>query len=283
MPNLTIHWIRRGGPHQLKCFAKDRSGNRSNIESRDYTIEMTTSLPDISADIAPGELTEAVAVTLTAQYDATVYYTVDGSTPDTGGDFFTSTKSLEISQNGNHSIRCLCVSDAGQVYRTFDYTLDDHRYPQTGISPSLGGIYVGKVQIQLTPNEAVEWSKYTLNGAIPNDDTGLLYTGPFALDHTARLKWRSKDMQGNIEPVHTAAFTVMQELDEIVFDNDRQKDGYVKVVTGSEPCVGTLDNLVVGTTADGGTNRAILHFDTASIPDNIICTCVNRTVNTACC
>jgi hypothetical protein len=57
----------------------------------------------------------------------------------------------------------------------------------------------------------------------------------------------------------------------LVFDNEDGNDGYVKAGSGgSAPAVGTLESiygLAIGRGADGKFNRALLSFDTSSIPD----------------
>ena len=250
-------------------MAKDRSANKTDVVTKAYTISLPTPRPDVTADLESGEYSEAITVTLSPRYGATVYFTEDGSTPDTNSNSFTSAKQFIIQGNGNHAIRCLCLSDGLRVYRDFNYTIDDLNYPETGVAPSRGGIYVNAVEITFTPSEQVEWTKYTTDGSVPDETNGLLYTEPFTLSETTTLKWRSQDQQGNMEPVNQAVFTITKESQEAVFDNDKHKDGYIRTnADGSGRSIGTFSHLALGVSSDGRINRAILHFDTALIPDN---------------
>jgi hypothetical protein len=133
----------------------------------------------------------------------------------------------------------------------------------------MGGTYVGSVKVELKPSERSTWIKYTTDGSDPSDENGNEYSGAITLEKTTILKFRAKDMQGNLEPVKTVTFKIAQPFKEAVFDNHAEKDGYVKAnADGSKAFVGTFHNLAIGTDADNKDNRAILHFDTATIPDN---------------
>jgi pimeloyl-ACP methyl ester carboxylesterase len=69
--------------------------------------------------------------------------------------------------------------------------------------------------------------------------------------------------------VASAVFTITKEFEKTVFVNDKDKDGYIKGnPDGSGRSVGAFSNLAIGVSPDGKINRAILHFDTSSLPDN---------------
>lgn len=89
------------------------------------------------------------------------------------------------------------------------------------------------------------------------------------IDKTTTLKFRSKDIAGNIEPVKAAAFTIERPVTQLVFDNDPDRDGYVKAdASGRGVQVGTFSSLAVGLGRDDRDCRAVLHFDTSALPDN---------------
>jgi len=55
----------------------------------------------------------------------------------------------------------------------------------------------------------------------------------------------------------------------VSFNGIASDDGYVKAnADGSSPAVGTYSTLAIGRGSDGKYNRAILSFDTSSLPDN---------------
>ncbi len=266
-----------GGVKTLKYLAQDSSGNSTDVETKTYELNIQARQPVIkvrNGEPQPGEYSQALTTTIEAMDDrderVTVYYTRDGSIPDENSPSFQDSKEFEISGNGNHAITCYGKDSRGnETYQTFYYAIDDLNYPETGVAPSRGGIYVNAVEITFTPSEQVEWTKYTTDGSVPDETNGLLYTEPFTLSETTTLKWRSQDRQGNIEPVNQAVFTITKESQEAVFDNDKHKDGYIRAnADGSGRSIGTFSHLALGVSSDGKINRAILHFDTALIPDN---------------
>jgi len=265
------------GTKVLKFFAQNSSGKKSDVETRTYEMDVTDVRLVIKArdgDPQPGEYSGALTVAIEAvdarDAHVTVHYTLDGSVPDEDSPSFQDRNEFEISGNGNHVIACYAKDSGGnETHETFPYSIDDQKYPETGIAPSRGGTYADGIEITLTPSEHIEWTKYTSDGSIPDHDNGIPYTEPFTLVETASLKWRSKDVQGNIEPVNMTVFTITKELQEAVFGNDANKDGYIKAnADGSRRSIGTLGSLPLGVGWDGKVNRPILHFDTASIPDN---------------
>jgi hypothetical protein len=75
----------------LKFFAVDTAGNQESVNTEIYDMVV----PDLSAPITtvspPGNTyTSAQSVTLTVNEDATIYYTTDGSTPDTNSTVYTN-------------------------------------------------------------------------------------------------------------------------------------------------------------------------------------------------
>jgi pimeloyl-ACP methyl ester carboxylesterase len=265
------------GTKTLKYFAQNSSSKQSDVETKTYEMNITDARAVIKVkdgDPQPGEYSAALTVTIEAvdrnDEHVTVHYTLDGSMPDENSPSFEGSKEFGLSGNGNHAIACYAIDSGGNETREiFHYSLDDQKYPETGIAPSRGGTYAGGVEITLTPSEQVEWTKYTVDDSVPGDDTGIPYTEPFTLTETTALKWRSKDAQGNIEPVNTAVFAITKELQAAVFGSDISKDGYIGAnADGSRRLVGTLGSLPLGVRWDGKLDRAILHFDTASIPDN---------------
>jgi hypothetical protein len=178
-------------------------------------------------------------------------------------------QTFPVSGNGHHAILIYAKDSAGnEMRKAFAFSIDDQKYPETSIWPSRGGIYASSVEVKLSPSEVCEWTKMTTDGSDPTEDHGIVYTGPISIRKTTRLKFRSKGQGGNLEPVRTAHFTITQRRDG-VFESDQHIDGYIKAnPDGTGACVGAFGNLGIGSGSDGKDNRAILHFDTASIPDN---------------
>jgi pimeloyl-ACP methyl ester carboxylesterase len=233
----------------------------------------------IAADKPDGEYPESFDVVISAAHEAgekvTVYYTTDGSDPSDANNpnrqSFIDSNRFRIEGNGPHTMLCYVKDSAGaETFRCFGWTIDDQEYPETSLSPSMGGVYIGGVDIALTSSEKCEWTKYTTDNSDPSDTNGEMYTGPIPIGKTTTLKFRSKDVAGNLEPVKSATFTIIPQQHQLVFDNSDEKDGYVKAnADGGDAFVGSFSKLAIGMGRDGKENRAILHFDTSTLPDNV--------------
>jgi pimeloyl-ACP methyl ester carboxylesterase len=272
----------RAGAKTLRYRAKNASGKWSDVVTKTYTMNIKDAQPEISADKPSGEYSKGFDVIISASdiidNTVTVYYTEDGSDPsdekNPKRDSFINSKTFTIKGNGNHSILCYAKDSASnEKLQSFAWCIDDQEYPETSISPSMGGTYGGSIDVEFSPSESFVWTKYTTDDSDPSDVNGNEYTGAVNIRKTTILKFRSKDTQGNLEPVKTAIFTITQESQKAVFNNNAEKDGYVKAnADGSGAFVGTFSNLAVGSSWDNKDNRAILHFDTASLPDNAVIT-----------
>jgi pimeloyl-ACP methyl ester carboxylesterase len=268
--------FKTSGTKTLKYFAEDRSGNPTPVVTKTYTLDISDEKPSITADKSSGNFSQVFTVTITANDDVdehvSVHYTTDGSKPDENRSSFQDSKEFEISANGEHAIACYAKDSKGnEAYETFVYTIDDQKYPDTGISPSKGGNYIGSVTVTLEPDEPCEWTKYTTDGSDPSDTNGKTGEPPlsFTVTETTTLKYRSKDKQDHLEPVQTATFTISGDRQKAMFNNDGAKDGYVKAYTdGTGRFIGSYSNLAIGSGSDGKENVAILHFDTSGLPDN---------------
>ena len=228
-----------------------------------------------SFNVFTGQYMQSLTTTIEA-HDAkkepvTVFYTTDGSLPNERSSSFKGSRTFKIAGRGQHAVSCGAKDGNRNLhYEVFHYTIDDQDYPETGIAPSRGGIFAGFVRVELTPSEEVAWTKYTTDGSLPDEDNGLLYNEPIRLTANTLLKWRSLDPQGNLEPVKSAFFEVTQEESlTAVFDNHRKKAGSIKSsLDGRWKTISASDRLVIGSDRQGRISRAILHFDTAALPDN---------------
>lgn len=266
------------GTRTVTYRARDAAGNWSDIEQRTYRMRVTGAHPYLESDKTGGDYPGAFKATISA-FDAvdehlTVYYTLDGSDPADAANpnrqSFVDKQVLAIGGNGNHAVLCYAKNSAGKETRQpFAWRIDDQSYPETSLAPSMGGTYSERIEITLSPSEACEWTRFTIDGSTPSETNGSDYTGPITLDRSAVLKFRSKDRNGNLEPVRSATFTITRQMQQMVFDNQAGRDGYVKASrNGSDALVGTRSPLVIGSGRDGKDCRAILSFDTSSLPDN---------------
>lgn len=266
------------GTRTLTCRACDAAGNWSDTVTRTFTMEFDDQPTRIACDKPSGVYAGAVDPVISAPAQAgakpLVYYTDDGSDPSNPNNpnrhSFDDKKRFSIRGNGAHAILCYTKDGAGkEAFQAFGWEIDDDDYPETRLSPSAGGHFVGQVRIALTVSEPSEWTRYTLDGSEPSETNGTNYTGPFVLDRTARLRFRSRSLAGKLEPVRSAVFTVTPQLERLVFDSEARHTGYLVVQEDDlMVMVGTGNMLRIGAVTNNGNSRAILHFDTSSLPDN---------------
>jgi hypothetical protein len=266
------------GTTTLTCRACDAAGNWSDTATRTFTMAFDDQQARIGCDKPSGVYAGAVDPVISAPEKAgaktLVYYTDDGSDPsdpkNPNRKSFDDKKQFSIRGNGAHAILCYTKDDAGkESIQAFGWQIDDDDYPETRLSPSAGGNFVGQVRIELNVSEPCEWTRYTLDGSEPSETNGETYTAPIVLDRTARLRFRSRSLAGKLEPVRSAVFTVTPQLERLVFDSEARHTGYLVAQHGDHTVmVGTGNMLRIGAVAGNGDSRAILHFDTASLPDD---------------
>ncbi|MBU0994983.1 MAG: alpha/beta fold hydrolase [Proteobacteria bacterium] len=259
------------GQKTLKYFATDRSGNSTEVETRIFGMEIENVQPFITTDVDSTYHNSSVTVTLTAfdniDPDVTVYYTEDGSIPNTYSPFFINSKEFFLSENRNHAISCYAKDSSDNENRTiFHYVIQDTVAPETRIFPS-GGAFVEDIQVSMTTNEPVEWIKYTTDGSTPDESNGTFYQQAFALSDTTTVKFRSKDTQGNMEDIKSVDFVRQTGPRKMTFENMADIDGYIKATPEDDyRSVVSEVHLAVGAGWDGRISRAIVSFDTANIP-----------------
>lgn len=274
--------MKTAGIKILKYFSMDRSGNTTSIETRSYGMEMRDAQPVIVADKEQKKYSQPFTIRISASDDiddsVTVHYSLDGSVPDENSPYFVDSKEFELNENGNHAISCMAMDSAGnKTLRTFPYVLQTA--PVTHIFPN-GGVFSRTVEVSLSAMAPVEWIKYTTDDTDPGESHGMVYEQAFTLTETTTVKFRSMDAQGNLEDVKSAAFIRQEEPAQAVFENMAAVDGFIAAtVDGSYRTVSDDINLAVGAGWDGRISRAIVSFDTSSLPQGATITRTYLQVN----
>lgn len=259
------------GRKTLKYMARDRSGNTTAVDTRAFDMEIRGAQPLISADLPPGTYDRAITVVVSGADDVdaavTIHYTEDGSVPDENSPSFVHSKPFSISSNGNHAISCFAKdSDGNEERAIFYYVIRDNEPPVTTIFPN-GGLFTHSVEVSLNTEEPVEWIKYTTDGSDPRESNGEVYSQAFLLTDTATVKYRSMDRQGNLEDIKSALFNRQSAPQQAIFQNIAEVDGYIKAnADGTARSVVDHVNLAIGAGWDGRISRAIVSFDTSSLP-----------------
>ena len=163
-------------------------------------------------------------------------------------------------------------------------------------APANGAAVTGSVAIAANASDdiGVDRVEFLLDGALLGSDT----TAPYAYSWNSStasngphaLQARAVDLAGNTGSSALVNVTVSGGTGggggttpvTVSFANEDANDGYVKAASGgSSPAVGTLESslgLAIGRGTDGKFNRALLSFDTSSLPDGATVTSATLTV-----
>lgn len=224
-----------------------------------------TTPPITTASPAGGSYTSAINVTLSVNESATTYYTTDGSTPTTSSAQYSGP--INIASTTTLKFFSVDTASNAEAIKTETYTISsggDTTPPVTSASPA-GGSYSSAVNVTLSVNESAT-TYYTTDGSTPTTSS-TPYSGPINIASTTTLKFFSVDTASNAEAVKTEAYTISSGTPTTVsFNSIGSEDGY----TGKTSIEGA--NAYIHQIGDRGSltsdaYRAILSFDTSSIPD----------------
>lgn len=161
-------------------------------------------------------------------------------------------------------------------------------------APADDAAVTGSVAIaaNASDNIGVDRVEFLMDGALLGSDTNSPYTYSWnsstASNGAHALQARAVDLVGNTGSSPLVNVTISGGTGggtspvTVNFANEDANDGYVKAASGgSSPAVGTLESslgLAIGRGTDGKFNRALLSFDTSSLPDGATVTSATLTV-----
>ena len=191
----------------LMYFGVDAAGNKSAVGSQTYTIDSVT--PITTASLPSGTYSSIQSVTLTTDDPtATIYYTIDGSTPTASSAKYTAPiiisaptvlKYFAKDTTGN------LESVKNQVYTIITLT--------TSASPK-GGQFLTPQTVVLSTNNPGATIYYTTDGTVPSADTKVSkntqkYSKPLLLQaYKTTLKFFSVDVLGVVENIKTEVYLI---------------------------------------------------------------------------
>lgn len=163
----------------------------------DITAPVTSSLP------AGGSYNSAQVVTLTASEPATIYYTLDGSTPSVASPVYSGP--LTISVTTTLKYFALDASGNAETVKQQVYTIDTVAPVVTAYPP--GGSYAtAPLQVTLTPSESAT-IYYTLDVSDPSVASPV-YSGPISISTDTVIKFMAKDLAGNYGSITAESYLI---------------------------------------------------------------------------
>ena len=150
--------------------------NNTGVPAYLYVLHPAVLPPVITP--ATGEYSEHQDVTITAEDDVDIYYTIDGSDPTSSSTPYEGTFAVHYNANGPTTIKAIAVDDEGNV-STIAEVVYTWVAPKVTIRPATRDVYnpTLTVVIGCTPVDAIVY--YTTDGSEPSSSNGSLYEGPF--------------------------------------------------------------------------------------------------------
>ncbi|MFJ5954989.1 chitobiase/beta-hexosaminidase C-terminal domain-containing protein [Paenarthrobacter sp. NPDC092416] len=191
----------------LKYFARDTAGNSSAVATQAYVLDNVP--PVLSVSPAAGAYASGQLITLSSSEAGNIYYTVDGSTPNTTGTGTTKTYAAPFALTTNTSVKAIAVDSYGNAsaVTTTAYTVLDTTPPVVTATPAAGSYPVNQ-QITLAANEAGSSIYFTTNGTNPTATTANKYSSAITLTAAMTLKYFAVDASNNSSAIVTQAYTI---------------------------------------------------------------------------
>lgn len=189
---------------QVRYFAADRAGNRSEIQTSIFHVRLDTEPPVTAARPKGGKYNHPISIRLTTEEDAVTRFTLDGSVPGEGSPVYG--KPLRIKKDT--SLKFFSMDRAGnrEAVRTEIYhILIDTTRPVTIADPS-GGLFNSPITVSLVGEEGAR-IHYTLDGSRPTSRSRA-YLKPITFQRSGVLRFFAVDGAGNKENVREERYVI---------------------------------------------------------------------------
>lgn len=137
--------------------------------------------PPVAAPLGQYAFTDSVAIQLTAQKNALIYFSLDGRTPTKGSTLYANPIILRASATLK-AVAYLVGSHHSEIVVN-NYTL----VPAAPLAIPTGKVFQDSLLVRLTSAQRTDTIFYTLDGTVP-DKNSLKYTSPITLKISATLK-----------------------------------------------------------------------------------------------
>ena len=203
---------------QLKFFAMDADGSIESVREEMYRFKLAnqmvdTTPPEVRVAPAPGDYRAGDLIRMTANEEAEIYYTLDGSGP--------TEESLQYEGpfwlTQSSELMFLAVDSSGNQSRIYNETYHlDQDAPSSEAFPATG-LYISPLTVKITVSDADARIHYTINGLPPTNDSPQ-YREPLVLSKDTVLKFFSVDPFGNSEAFKEETYLFDDEAPVTVAD-----------------------------------------------------------------
>jgi hypothetical protein len=189
------------GLHTLSVTGSSTDQNQSSATVRNFMVD-NTSPTDINASYGDSLYFKTqTSLTMTSSSDATIYYTTDGSTPDSNSTAYTTS----ITVSSSTDIKAVAIDRAKNSSEVLTLQfVEDSIAPN---SPTISGSTSFSDSTTVTiSGESGSTIYYTIDGSTPTVNS-TLYTAPLTFGGTTTVKAIVVDPAGNISGVTSKTFT----------------------------------------------------------------------------
>jgi len=163
-------------------------------------------LPTVSASPVGGTYSDPQWVVLTASVPATIYYTLDGTTPTAASATYTGP--IQISSTATLKFIAVGASGNQSAVGTETYTIDT--VPPTVAANPPGGLYATAQSVTLAATDNLDPAPkvyYTTDGSAPTP-ASQPYTAPIGVASTTTIRYVAVDAAGNQSSVGSQTYTI---------------------------------------------------------------------------
>ncbi len=160
-----------------------------------------------------GTLEEDTNVTITSDSNTPIYYTLDGSEPDTNSNLYTKAIKLE---EGTTQIKAICISDYGiksnVVTATYSLKFKEPEAPNISLA---SGVYITGQTLNITADPGTT-IYYTIDGSRPTKDSSK-YSNPLKLvsGRVIISAIAINDKSGKVSAVASKSYVVVSNQEEL--------------------------------------------------------------------
>lgn len=175
--------------------------------------EPTAAAPVIKPNGGTFSTSQSVTMS-TSTSSASIYYTLDGSTPTTASQEYTGAFTLSKNTTVKAIASAVGYLQSSVTTATFTFTTQT---PPVTFSPG-GGTYSGTQSVKLSDTDANAKIYYTTNGSTPSSSS-TLYSGPISVAVSETIKAIAIDPSLQNSNVTSASYTIQNGGNSIDFSN----------------------------------------------------------------
>jgi glucosylceramidase len=221
----------------------------SSVGTATYTINLpVTATPAFSP--APGTYTSAQSVSLSdATNGASIYYTIDGSTPTSKSTLFTAGTPITVSATTTINAIATATGDTNSAIATGTYTINLPVTATPTFSPA-PGTYNSAQSVSLSDATNGASIYYTIDGTTPTSKSTLFTAGtPIAVTATTTINAIATATGDTNSGIATGTYTLNGPAVSVVLSTDDKTQ-----LMAAQPTI----NFSLGSTADAGTNTIVV-------------------------